>query len=257
MLIPHSTFYRSTFVDSRSHSPHPVPMTETTENQDIRLCFVGDSLVNGTGDEEALGWVGRLCARARKEGHPLTCYNLGIRRNTTRDILERMERECSLRLPPGCDGRILLSCGVNDTVQEGAISGFPSRNPSGTWRSSCCRPGPWGGFFWWVLLPWTILYKTNESPHFRKLSPHSVEGRGSPGSIFSPPWRGMPPTNRRYRKMTGLTPAAPVTKLWPGSSPPLPDGGSRRMKRRQRPEIAPHDTPNEQGDRPLYGPPAG
>ena len=32
--------------------------------QDIRICFIGDSLVNGTGDEAALGWAGRLCACA-------------------------------------------------------------------------------------------------------------------------------------------------------------------------------------------------
>ena len=78
-------------------------------NKDIRICFVGDSFVNGTGDETALGWAGRLCAAAHARG---------IRRNTSTDILRRWEAECSLRLPEACDGRVVLSCGVNDTVIE-------------------------------------------------------------------------------------------------------------------------------------------
>ena len=86
--------------------------------QDIRICFIGDSLVNGTGDEAALGWAGRLCAMANANDIPVTYYNLGIRRNTSEDILLRWESECTLRLPDSCDGRIVLSCGVNDTAIE-------------------------------------------------------------------------------------------------------------------------------------------
>ena len=86
--------------------------------QDIRICFIGDSLVNGTGDESALGWAGRLCAMANASNIPVTYYDLGIRRNTSKDILLRWENECTLRLPDSCDGRIVLSCGVNDTAIE-------------------------------------------------------------------------------------------------------------------------------------------
>lgn len=39
--------------------------------QDIRICFIGDSLVNGTGDEAALGWAGRLCAMANASDIPV------------------------------------------------------------------------------------------------------------------------------------------------------------------------------------------
>ncbi len=87
-------------------------------SEDIRICFVGDSFVNGTGDETALGWSGRLCAAANAQGIPVTYYNLGIRRNTSKDILLRWEEECFLRLPNSCDSRIVISCGVNDTVIE-------------------------------------------------------------------------------------------------------------------------------------------
>jgi lysophospholipase L1-like esterase len=85
---------------------------------DIRICFVGDSFVHGTGDETALGWAGRLCAAAHAGGVPVTGYNLGVRRDTSRDVLRRWQAECSWRLPATCDGRIVFSFGVNDTVLE-------------------------------------------------------------------------------------------------------------------------------------------
>jgi acyl-CoA thioesterase I len=85
---------------------------------DIRICFLGDSFVNGTGDETYLGWTGRLCAAAKTLNHSLTYYNLGIRRNTSTDILQRWEQECTRRLPDFCDARMVLSCGVNDMVIE-------------------------------------------------------------------------------------------------------------------------------------------
>ncbi len=88
------------------------------EAQDIRVCFIGDSIVNGTGDETALGWAGRLSTAAHSFGTPVTYYNLGVRRDTSRDILLRWKNECTSRLPSFCDGRIVLSCGINDTSIE-------------------------------------------------------------------------------------------------------------------------------------------
>lgn len=106
--------------------------------QDIRICFVGDSFVNGTGDETALGWAGRLCAAAHERGIPVTYYNLGIRRNTSADILRRWEAECSLRLPEGCDGRVVFSCGVNDTVVENGKVRVPPEESRVNIRSVLC-----------------------------------------------------------------------------------------------------------------------
>ena len=74
--------------------------------------------MNGTGDEAALGWTGRLCAAANTSNIPITYYNLGIRRDTSKDILLRWENECSLRLPDSCDGRVVISCGTNDAAIE-------------------------------------------------------------------------------------------------------------------------------------------
>ncbi|MGQ4650030.1 GDSL-type esterase/lipase family protein [Lyngbya aestuarii] len=84
----------------------------------MRICFVGDSFVNGTGDPECLGWTGRLCATACRRGHDITYYNLGIRRETSADITARWLDEVSRRLPPECDTRIVFSFGANDTTIE-------------------------------------------------------------------------------------------------------------------------------------------
>jgi len=86
----------------------------------MRICFVGDSFVNGTGDPEYLGWTGRICRAARRKGLDITYYNLGIRRNTSADIALRWLEEVSRRLPEECNGRVVFSFGVNDTtIEEG------------------------------------------------------------------------------------------------------------------------------------------
>lgn len=95
----------------------------------MRICFFGDSFVNGTGDPECLGWAGRICAAARRCGRDLTYYNLGIRRDTAEDIARRWRGEASARLPADADGRIVFSFGVNDCIIEG---GRPRAAPSAT-----------------------------------------------------------------------------------------------------------------------------
>lgn len=80
----------------------------------MRICFIGDSFVNGTGDPECLGWSGRVCAAARKAGLDVTYYNLGIRRDTAQGIAARWRQESSLRLPADVDGRLVFLFGVND-----------------------------------------------------------------------------------------------------------------------------------------------
>jgi len=86
--------------------------------RDIRICFVGDSFVNGTGDEEKLGWAGRLCAFLEAKELDITYYNLGVRRNTSGDIRDRWEYECAQRLSDDSENIVVFSFGVNDTVIE-------------------------------------------------------------------------------------------------------------------------------------------
>jgi acyl-CoA thioesterase I len=90
----------------------------------MRVCFFGDSFVNGTGDDDGLGWVGRIVARARQGGSDLTGYNLGIRRNTSADVEARWMHEARLRLPAEHDGRLVFSFGANDCASN-VIDGGP------------------------------------------------------------------------------------------------------------------------------------
>lgn len=95
----------------------------------LRICFFGDSMVNGTGDDACLGWVGRACAAARRGGRDVTCYNLGIRRDTSEDVRQRWESEAKGRLSPEHDGRLVFSFGANDACpgEDGTVRVTPGR----------------------------------------------------------------------------------------------------------------------------------
>ncbi len=97
-------------------------MGAESDPTDIRICFIGDSLVNGVGDPEYLGWTGRICAYARRKGHYVTHYNLGVRGHTSADIASRWRDEAGRRLyPPNStiEPRIVFSFGTNDTLVIG------------------------------------------------------------------------------------------------------------------------------------------
>lgn len=87
-------------------------------------------MVNGTGDDACLGWVGRACAAARRGGRDVTCYNLGIRRDTSEDVLMRWESEAKARLPREHDGRLVFCFGANDACpdEDGAARVAPDRS---------------------------------------------------------------------------------------------------------------------------------
>jgi len=89
---------------------------------EIKLCCFGDSFVQGIGDDHYQGWVGRFGKTLRSKDIDLTLFNLGIRRNTSADILHRWEAEAKLRLPEISSepytGILLFSFGINDCVIE-------------------------------------------------------------------------------------------------------------------------------------------
>jgi len=68
-----------------------------SEPKEIRICFVGESFVNGTGDPEFLGWTGRVCANVYQKGYEITYYNLGVRAETSRYLKQRWRKEVSYR----------------------------------------------------------------------------------------------------------------------------------------------------------------
>lgn len=84
----------------------------------LRICFVGDSITAGTGDDACLGWPGRLCAAERRRGHDISLYNLGIRGDTSTMIAARWRVECSTRLPEPHPGALVFAFGINDTARE-------------------------------------------------------------------------------------------------------------------------------------------
>ncbi len=91
---------------------------------DHRICFVGDSFVQGTCDPECRGWVGRVGAAAQARGFHVTAYNLGIRRDTSRDILARWEAECAARLQMGTP-YLFFAFGANDMTSEAGALRVP------------------------------------------------------------------------------------------------------------------------------------
>ncbi|WP_278262399.1 GDSL-type esterase/lipase family protein [Nocardia sp. AG03] len=91
----------------------------------LRLCFLGDSFVQGIGDPDYRGWVGRVLATTDTE---VTAFNLGIRRNTSDDVAARCWAEVDARTVPEADNRIVLSFGSNDMVEEdGRVRVDPTR----------------------------------------------------------------------------------------------------------------------------------
>lgn len=88
----------------------------------MRLLFFGDSHVAGVGDPTGAGWVGRLVAASFNAGLPVTAYNLGVRGQTSEEVLARWRAEASHRLHPDADCRAVVSFGVNDAT---CVNGEP------------------------------------------------------------------------------------------------------------------------------------
>ena len=88
-------------------------------SETFRVCFLGDSVTLGTGDADCLGWPNRLCATAiRDGGHDVSCYNLGVRAETSSMIRARWVQESEVRLPEHVDGRLVFMFGLNDMAEE-------------------------------------------------------------------------------------------------------------------------------------------
>lgn len=94
-----------------------------------RMFFVGDSFVQGVGDPEHRGWVGRVLQASHVPGRDLTGFNLGVRRNTSSDVLARCWAEIARRTDPAAEHRLVVSVGSNDAVEE---DGAPRVEPDRT-----------------------------------------------------------------------------------------------------------------------------
>lgn len=78
------------------------------------MCVFGDSLVAGVGDSSGLGWVGRVAARSQGTDAEFTVYPLGVRGESTEDIVVRIPLESSARFARGDEHGIVIAPGVND-----------------------------------------------------------------------------------------------------------------------------------------------
>lgn len=89
-----------------------------TDRRDVRVCVFGDSFVAGVGDPKALGWVGRVAARTPPStGVELTAYPLGVRGESTEEVVVRMPLESAARFARGEEHRVVIATGVCDAVQ--------------------------------------------------------------------------------------------------------------------------------------------
>lgn len=115
----------------------------------LRICFVGDSVTQGTGDPDCLGWPGRVCAAAWAAGHDATLYNLGVRADTSTLIAARWRAECAARLPDVQPGALVFAFGLNDAAdQEGLGIRVPVENSLATARAILEEARAWKPTLW-------------------------------------------------------------------------------------------------------------
>ena len=86
--------------------------------EDVRICYIGDSLVHGVGDPTLLGWSGRLSRISQSSKHYISHYNLGVIGDTSSNILERWELEANRRLPNFSINCVVFSFGLSDSIIE-------------------------------------------------------------------------------------------------------------------------------------------
>ena len=90
--------------------------------------FFGDSVTLGVNDAPAGGWVARLAGKAAEKGlnvPPDTFYNMGVRKNSSRDILARWEAEYKARAMEGCPATLVFCFGTVDMAAPHAVPNVP------------------------------------------------------------------------------------------------------------------------------------
>ena len=111
-------------------APAPIEFRPSADAQvvpegprDLALVFLGASLVAGVGDPKGQGWVTRVVGRTQHPDLELTAYNLGVRGDTSADVLHRWASEVPLRW-----------------------AGRTERRSSCRWApTTSCRASPWRG----------------------------------------------------------------------------------------------------------------
>lgn len=85
--------------------------------RDIGVCFVGDGFVAGYGDPKALGWVSRVVGRTHTRDADLTAYNLGVRGDSSGQVMQRWRTECPPRWAGRNERRLVVGVGAEDIAR--------------------------------------------------------------------------------------------------------------------------------------------
>ncbi len=112
----------TTRTDPLSTEPEFTPSAEfhvSTDGgpRDVGLIFIGASLVAGVGDPKGQGWVSRVVGRTQHPDVDITAYNLGVRGDTSADVLNRWRTECPPRWAGRSEKRLVVSVGGNDAAK--------------------------------------------------------------------------------------------------------------------------------------------
>ncbi len=86
--------------------------------RDVGLVFIGDSFIAGYGDPKGLGWVSRVVGRSSHPDVDLTAYNLGVRGDSSADVLNRWRAEGLPRWGDRRERRLVLGVGQADAEQR-------------------------------------------------------------------------------------------------------------------------------------------
>ena len=86
--------------------------------RDIALVFIGDAYVAGYGDPKGVGWVPRVVGSTAHPDVDLTAYQLGVRGDSSADVLARWRTECPPRWKGRSEKRLVVAVGHHDAVNE-------------------------------------------------------------------------------------------------------------------------------------------
>lgn len=96
--------------------PSPEAVVVPEGPRDVALVFLGSALVAGVGDPKGQGWVTRVVGRTQHPDVELTTYNLGVRGDTSADLLTRWTTEVPRRWVGRTERRLVVSVGTDDIV---------------------------------------------------------------------------------------------------------------------------------------------
>ncbi len=96
--------------------PSPEASVPGDGPRDLALVFLGSSLVVGVGDPKGQGWVTRVVGRTQHPDLELTAYNLGVRGDTSADLVARWHAEVPRRWAGRSERRLVLSAGTDDVL---------------------------------------------------------------------------------------------------------------------------------------------